>query len=220
MPSVSPTPSGPLDACAVAAGARPVAVPVDAQTTMHVAVLGAGTRVVVMANQSDADLCAWLPFAGRLTAAGYQAVMWDYDGGRVDALGQVAAIVAAFRAGGAGRIALVGASQGAKVALVAGSRVTPPVDGVVSLSAEAVLRPNIEVAAAVTGLRCPALLVTAERDGYGAASAAPDILQAIPGTDKRLLTVPGQDHGTDLLSGSQAATVVPAVRAFLDRVTA
>jgi len=42
-------------------------------------------------------------------------------------------------------------------------------------------------------------------------------MTAAPSRDKRLVKVPGTDHGTALLAGPAAATVLPAVLTFLRR---
>lgn len=215
--AAAPATPAAVEACATAAGAKAHAVAVNATTTVTTAVLGDGPSAVVLANESAARLCQWFPFATTLAAAGYRVVLWDYERGTTLAQDQAAAVVASVRADHADHVLLMGASQGAKVMLVTASMVTPPVAGVVSLSAEAVLDSGTQVAGEVTGLRSPALLVTATEDRYGSATAGPDILRAIPGPDKRLLTVPGTDHGVQLLSGPSAATVTPAVLDFLAR---
>ena len=42
------------------------------------AVLGTGPDTVVLSNESDENLCSWLPLADHLTAAGYRVALWDY----------------------------------------------------------------------------------------------------------------------------------------------
>jgi hypothetical protein len=74
------------------------------------------------------------------------------------------------RIGGPGRRAPatgMGASEGAKASLVAAARLGHGVRGVVSLSAETVLLPDIEVVRSVARLRPPLLLVTSAQDPYG-----------------------------------------------------
>jgi fermentation-respiration switch protein FrsA (DUF1100 family) len=183
---------------------------------LAVGLVGTGSRVVVLSNQSDENLCSWLPFTTRLNAAGYRVALWDYV--HSDAPGELSAVLATVRKAGGTRIVLMGASRGAKTSLIAGTRVTPPVAGVVSLSAEAVLQPAMPVVDSVRRLPCPTLFVTADQDPYGSADAAKGFLDAAPNPDKRLITVAGTDHGTRLLGGSSAGTVVPAVLAFLERV--
>jgi pimeloyl-ACP methyl ester carboxylesterase len=211
-PAVSASPA--LDGCLTDRAAQVVAVP---GTAIRAGFLGSGARVVVLSNQSDQNLCSWLPFAAKLTAAGYRVVVWDYAGGAAG--DELSAVVRLVRSRGAARIALMGASRGAKTSLVAGARIKPVVDGVVSLSAELVLNPGIIVADSVAKLPCPLLLVTADQDPYGSAEAAPTFLAAAPNPDKKLVTVPGSGHGTKLLYGASAGTVVPAVLAFLQHIS-
>jgi alpha-beta hydrolase superfamily lysophospholipase len=90
----------------------------------------------------------------------------------------------------------------------------------VSLSAESILRPATAVVDSVRHLRCPLLLVTADQDPYGSAQAARQFLTAAPSPVKHLVTAPGTDHGTALLTGRSAARTLPAILAFLHRVLA
>jgi len=130
----------------------------------------------------------------------------------------ILALLRWLRAHGAKKIVLMGASEGAKVSIIAAATGRTAPSGVVSLSAEQVLLPAIAVITSVRRLHCPLLLVTAAGDPYGSAQAARGFMKAAPGPDKQLVTVRGADHGTALLSGSAARTVVPAVLAFLGHV--
>jgi pimeloyl-ACP methyl ester carboxylesterase len=69
----------------------------------------------------------------------------------------------------------------------------------------------------VRRLTCPLLLVTARQDPYGSAQAAPQFMAVASNPDKRLVTVPGSEHGTALLAGPAAAVTLPAIIAFLHR---
>jgi len=64
-----------------------------------------------------------------------------------------------------------------------------------------VLQPATVVAASVSRLPCPFLLVTADHDPYGSAPAAPVFLKAARQA-RQLVTVPGADHGVQLVAGS------------------
>jgi pimeloyl-ACP methyl ester carboxylesterase len=205
-----------LDGCFTAARGAVETVPDAGGGRLALGIVGTGPRVVVLSEQSDEDLCSWLPLAARLAAAGYRAVLWDYGGNLPP--DELAVLVRALRGSGATRIALMGASEGAKASLIAGAQIRPAVAGVVSLSAEYTLGPGISVAGYVRHLQCPLLLVTALQDDFAAAPAARQYLALAPAAAKSLVTVPGSDHGTALLSGRSAATVLPAVLAFLHRV--
>ncbi len=198
LPPTTPT------ACA----GEPVARPLTTQAG-PAEVIGNGRVAVIAANQSDEDRCSWLSLVPTLVGRGFRVVLWDYHGGEPPA--ELAAVTRAAHADGASRVVLLGASKGAKTALVAARRMNAPyLSGVISLSAEANLSPDIDVAAACAGLAVPVLLVTATKDPYGSADALGAIRRGLP--HAQVLTVPGQDHGTALLPD---AGVTPAILSFL-----
>lgn len=217
-PSTSPPPPGSVDGCFTPAQGSVETVPGTGGGTVTLAVIGTGPRVVLLSNESDENLCSWLPFARRLAVSGYRVVLWDY--GPDPAADELTGLVRRLRAAGAARLVLMGASEGAKASLVAAARTAPAVRAVVSLSAEYVLAPGIVVADFVKRVRCPLLVVTADQDPYGSAGAAREFMATAPGTVKRLVSVPGTDHGTALLTGRPAATTIPAIVAFLRQVLA
>ncbi|MFE0463951.1 alpha/beta hydrolase [Kitasatospora sp. NPDC058965] len=221
MPApASPAATAPAEPACVAAG-RPS--PDDAVISVRgpggvfpAVVLGRGRRTVVLSDQSDRDLCSWLPTARRLTGAGYRVVLWDYDAGYP--VQELSAVVAAVRAAGAGPVALLGASKGAKTSVVAAAGLRPAVAGVAALSAEQVLSPDTAVVDYVPRLPCPLLLVTSVDDPWGSASAADAFrVAARPGT-AQVVALPGAAHGVDLLSGPTADAASAAVDGFLLRV--
>jgi pimeloyl-ACP methyl ester carboxylesterase len=215
--SPAPSPAPGLDGCLPAARSQVVTIP-GPDGPLTIGIMGAGHRTVILSDESDENLCSWLPFSRRLTSRGYRVVLWDYAGREPAA--ELLALTRWVHRSSAARVVLVGASEGAKASLVAAARLGHTVRGVVSLSAETVLLPGIEVARSAARLRCPLLLVTSAGDPYGSAQAAPDFLASALSRDKRLVKVPGADHGTALLSGPAAATVLPAVLAFLRRALA
>jgi hypothetical protein len=101
-----------LDRC-IQAGAQTAIVSVAAAggDAIQAALLGRANEAVVFANESDLDLCAWLPFARTLAHSGYRAVLFDYA--RDDPWTEVAAVVGAVRKLGAKRVVVLGASEGA-----------------------------------------------------------------------------------------------------------
>jgi pimeloyl-ACP methyl ester carboxylesterase len=179
---------------------------------LPVGVLGTGRVTVVLSEQSDELLCSWLSLAHHLTARGYRVAVWDFGGD--DPVTELTGVVAALRAAGDTPVILAGASEGAKTSLIAATRLHPSPLGVLSLSAEAELQ-GTDVAPAVHRLPCPALLVTARGDPYGAASAARTFAATAPPGRVRLVTVPGADHGTALLAGSGSAPVLARIDRFL-----
>lgn len=186
------------------AGAEIVRLPEKNLPPLPVAQLGDGSRAVVLADESDLDLCAWLPFARRLVQAGYRAVLFDYRLPVPDTV----AVVRYLRAHGARSVALVGASQGAKVSIVVGTHHGVRVDAVVSLSAESALSGVGDVLPYARRLRVPVLFVTAAEDPYGSADATRSFAHATRAPHHRLVVVPGDAHGVALLHTASVAGAV------------
>jgi pimeloyl-ACP methyl ester carboxylesterase len=180
----------------------------------QVAVLGTGPVGVVLSNQSDQNLCAWLPFARTLAGRGFRVLVYDY-GLTGNPAGDVAQATASLRRLGAGTVLLVGASEGAKASLVAAASIRPPVGGVVSLSAEETLRGQaVRPFAAKLGVAV--LFVAARADPYGAADATPQLYRAATAaSSRRLVLLAGDRHGTGLLSGPSGAKVRSMILDFL-----
>ncbi len=206
-----PNPSFIADGCIPAGAGTAVKIPAS-EHTIPAVVYGHGARGVVLSNQSDQDLCQWKAFAPWLAKAGYQVVSWDYGADTPE--NELAVVAAALRARGAGRLVLIGASKGAKATLVAAARI-PGVAGVISLSGEAREADGTVVADHVAKLTAPVLFITAKQDPYGAASAGRQFVSVSPSQHKRLVTVDGEDHGVDLLTGSHGQEVTALITRFL-----
>lgn len=164
---------------------------------------------MILSNQSNERLCSWLPFSKKLVQHGYQAVLYDYTSGPTNDL---AALVRYVRSHGSTSVALVGASEGAKGSILAASTLDPPPDALVPLSAETDLH-GVPVAPSAGRLSCPTLFVTADHDPYGSTKATKSFYSKAPVKDKKLLVVPGSDHGTHLFDDRG---VTAKVIAFLD----
>ena len=99
---------------------------------------GKGTTAVILAHQSEGDLCDWAPYARRLASKGYYVFPVDFRGyglsqPRTGAAAtrfpsDLAAATKALRKLGKKKVFLVGASMGGLASLVAGANVTPAVD--------------------------------------------------------------------------------------------
>ena len=199
-----------LDGCVQPGSAQLV----DVGGGSQVAVLGTGPVGVVLSNQSDQNLCGWLPFARTLAARGFRVLVYDY-GITADPAGDVAKAAATLRGLGVRTVMLAGASQGAKASLIAAPAITPPVGGVVSLSAERTARGQ-DLQPFAAKLRAAVLFVVAEGDPYGAADATPQLYRAATkASSRRLVVLPGDAHGTDLLTGSNGAQVRSLIIDFL-----
>jgi dienelactone hydrolase len=174
---------------------------------LHAAVLGRGATGVVLANESDLDLCSWLPFAKTLRARGYHVLLFDYGFGAPQK--EVAAAAGELRRLGTKRVVLVGASEGAKASILAAGSA----QAVVALSPERFLK-GADIEAAAKKVTVPALVAVSQHDPYSAADA-PAVEAALGSQRKRLVTVPGDAHGVALTRGAPAATVAAAVLSFL-----
>lgn len=185
--------------CLAGTGASEASAP--AAQPVPVAVLAGGPHAVILSNQSDQDLCAWVSFGRRLQRLSFTVILYDYVGDPVDNLTAVARYAIAR---GAGWLSLLGASEGAKTSIIAATQLPAFSGAVVSLSAESNLQ-GVSVAEAATKLRSALLLITAAQDLYGAAEAGHAILRAAGSAVKRLITVGGTAHGTALLADSSIA---------------
>ena len=174
-------------------------------------VLGHGRTGVVLANQSDEDLCGWLPFAHAAAAQGLRVLAFDYGSGRPER--EVAAAAGELRRRGAARVVLVGASEGAKAAILAEAARPRLAVAVVAVSPERFLR-GTDVLPAARRLRVPTLFVVSAHDPYSAVDT-PTLAHAAPRARARLVTVPGDAHGVDLVRDRSVATVGAAVLDFL-----
>lgn len=173
------------------------------------ALLGDGETGVVISNQSEGQICPWLPLAESLANGHNRVLLYQYGpGDRAD----LVAAAAAFMAGrGVQRIILVGASQGAKATIVAATRNLQHVVALVSLSAEASLA-GLDIEPYAKKINLPVLFVTADHDPYGSSEATQTFFEDAPVKDKHLMVVPGNAHGYDLLSN---ASVMTAVSTFI-----
>ena len=172
--------------------------------------------MVILSEESDEDLCSWLPLAARLAAAGYRAVLWDYGGNLPP--DELAVLVRALRASGATRIALMGASEGAKASLIAGAQSGPRWRASCRCPPSTPWGGPSSWPGYVRRLRCPLLLVTAREDDFGAARRRGSTSRWRPPRPRAWSPSRAGTTGSALLSGRSATRVLPAVLAFLHRV--
>jgi dienelactone hydrolase len=171
--------------------------------------VGSGTRGVVFSNQSDNDLCAWVPLAKRLVRSGFRVALYDYSG--AGAYPDTLAVAAALRHRGASRVALVGASEGAKSSIAAAARAHAA--AVVSISPERDLDGFGDVLPAARRLTAPVLYLYAKGDPLADLNA-PQLYAATREKNKQVASFPGYDHGTALLTHP---TVPGLIERFLKR---
>ena len=162
---------------------------------LSMSVLGKGPRGVVLSNQSDNSPCAWLPLANRLVRSGFRVAVYYYSG--EGAYTDTVAVAAKLRSLGARRIALVGASEGAKSSIAAAAKAHA--SAVVSISAERDLDGYGDLLPAARRLRAPILYLYAKDDPLAEVNT-PQLYRATRERAKRLVAFPGFDHGTALLA--------------------
>jgi pimeloyl-ACP methyl ester carboxylesterase len=188
-------------------GARLVRFDSETGVQLGGAILGTGPAGVVLVHGSLADLCEWLPFAGRFPSDEFTVLAIDLNGfgssppsatsprdPHYDLDAQAG--VATLRSAGVRSVALVGESIGGTAVILAGAALDPPVNAVVDLSGPAEIS-GMDAAAAAPALTMPVLFVRSERDGDD-----DGIERVIERTRPRLAkteVVPGNRHGISLL---------------------
>ena len=195
------------------------------------AVVGSGPVGAVLIHEYPRDLCGWWPYAEYLSAHGVRALLFDLrcfgnspcPSGRGHATTDVAAAAAELRRRGARRVALVGASMGGSIAVVAAAQLHPA--ALVDLSGErdtTSLTPGIDAnaGAAAGGVTAPALFVVARGDRYVSAADMRAVARRARSETKRVIVLPPEaGHGWDMLFGTtrQWSPLAATVAAFIRR---
>jgi pimeloyl-ACP methyl ester carboxylesterase len=182
-----------------------------------------GKSGVVLCHMYPSDQSSWDTEARVLSGQGLTVLTFDFRGyGRSQGSKDiqlidrdVTAAVGFLRDAGVQELVLVGASMGGTAALKAAGQLqtlsSVRVAGVATLSAPVEFM-GISASESVPGLEIPLLFVAAEDDS-GAAGARE--LQSLSGGRGDLQILSGVDHGTDLLTGSQAGQVSILLLEFL-----
>lgn len=212
-----------LHECAAAPEGTPFSVQsAKSPAAVSGVVLGQGSRAVVFSNTAYNAPCEWLPTARELVARGYQVVLWKYEGGGLEQIADLQAVMAEARRRGAQRVALVGGSRGGCLSMMTASEMAEPPAGVAILSCAAVFNRRSPTATApyAARLKTPLLHLTGEHDGIPTLDEAREEFKLYPSADKQLVVVPGvAAHGDQLLTDPRAAPIAkPALLEFLVRV--
>lgn len=170
---------------------------------------GTGDTGVVLAHQSDGNLCQWKAYAATLARQGYSTLIFTFK----DALDQdVVAAVEQIRRAGAKRVILIGASMGGTASVVGAADATPPVDGLIVLSAPTGYQ-NIDALAAAPKLTMPLLLIAGDQDALYRELARKLHDAATKAPERKLLVVKSAGHGVDLVSGEVQQAIEDFLRA-------
>ena len=195
------------------------------------AVIGSGPVGAVLIHEYPRDLCGWWLYVRYLSRHGVRALLFDLrcfgrsacPGGRGHAVDDVAAAVAELRRRGARTVALVGASMGGAIAVVAAARLHPA--ALVDLSGEldtTALTPGIDAnaRAAAPGVTAPALFAVARGDRYVSPADMRTLARRVRSRTRRVIVLPAiAGHGWDLLFGvgSDWSPLAATVAAFIRR---
>jgi esterase/lipase len=183
-------------------------------------IYGAGPKAVILAHMYPAGQSSWAGFARKLAGDGYQALTFNFRGyGGSEGAKDIALIDRDVRGAvrymtnkrGAASIVLIGASMGGTASLIAAVKVS--VAGVVTLSAPVEFK-GLDASKAVSAVTAPKLFIASQNDPSGAAAAA-QTLFAAAADPRDIQIIPGDAHGTDILSGPKGAEVEHAILRFL-----
>jgi esterase/lipase len=193
------------------------------------AIAGRGRVGVVLLHEFPGPMCGWWPYASYLGHHGVQALFFDLrclglsacsKNGYGDPVADTAGAMAALRARGARSTALVGASLGGVVSVMAGAKLHP--DAVVDLSGERQLGPllpgvQLDSYGPAAKLRAPALFVVAHGDNFVPVSDMRAVYRQAASRTKRLIVLPSSEgHGwTMLSSGADWAPLARQVLSFV-----
>ena len=208
-------------------GSRPVTFESRDGVILEGRLFGHGSTAVVLSHMRPADQRSWYAFANRLADEGYLVLTYDFrgycpggDGGCSQGDQQISAIwqdvlgaMDLVRSHGATKVALVGASMGGTASLVAAGQEGSDVAAVVTLSAPVSIDRLNADAALLQRVAANKLFVAGVGDP-DAASAAEDLYETAP-PPKRVEILPADDHGTDLLTGSQGEAVQRLIETYL-----
>jgi alpha-beta hydrolase superfamily lysophospholipase len=200
--------------------------PVRFETSDGVAIAGhlysAGgpkQKVVILAHEFPRDQTAWTSFAQRLAAAGIDALTFDFrgygeTGGAFDAAEldidlEYAARFIASR--DYAQVYIIGASMGGTAAIKVASRLD--LAGIVTVSAPDSFM-GLDAREDVAAVSEPKLFTAAEDDGAAPEAVQFFVQQSQPPVDSAIY--PGEEHGTDILSGDAGEDLESALLAFLD----
>jgi alpha-beta hydrolase superfamily lysophospholipase len=188
---------------------------------LYAAAAGSGTTAVVLAHQSPANLCGWLPTMRFLSSHGVATLAFNFrtfapSGTPRTAISQhlapdLQAAIDTAHARGARRVFVMGASFGGAAMLANGPELRDAA-GLINLSGELrLLNWNLDGIDAVHRLKAPLLVLASRYDGYLDAADARLLYRRAGSTKKRLVIFPGGFHGWAILDEAPYAAQARAV---------
>ena len=176
--------------------------------------------LVVLSHMRPNDQTAWFPFAQELADAGYAALTFDFrgygasqeskDDSKLD--DDLSAALRYMRArGGKEQIFLIGASMGGTASIIVAERES--IEGVVSISAPSEFQGH-DARKAIAEIDAPLLLIASEDDTMARISLVELEDAAGGGAESEMYM--GDEHGTDIFTGPNAAAVRSRIFQFLE----
>jgi len=183
------------------------------------ALLGEGTRAVILSNEGDNVSSAWLAVAQRLASQGYLVLTYDYreptspDHQSSQSLLDLQGAIAFLRAHHVSALTLMGSSLGGLIALKAA--ILARVDAVVAISSPSEFEDVHLSDSELGGLKAPKLFVISDAN-EPFTSDTQHMFDVTP-APKDIRTYPGRIHGIRLFEGVSGADLWPALLGFLQR---
>ena len=175
--------------------------------------------VVILSHMRPNDQTAWYPFAQELADAGYAALTFDFrgygasqeskDDSKLD--DDLSAALRYMRESGKEQVFLVGASMGGTASLIVAER--EAIEGVISISAPSEFQGH-DARNAIAEIDAPLLLLASEDDTAARISLVE--LEEAAGGAAESETYAGDEHGTDIFTGTNAAAVRARILRFLE----
>ncbi len=176
-------------------------------------VQGSASTAVVLVHQVNQDHCGWVDEAAALSSR-YRVMSIDLRGygssgsakgaQALNYAADIEAAVVSVRAAGAKKVFIVGASMGGSAVVVAASKIDPPVDGVVAVSAPTNFKGQNALAAAPK-LTVAARFIAAKDDGSAPSSATRLDAASKKSPDHKAVIFAKGGHGWSLLRVGSAA---------------
>jgi esterase/lipase len=240
IPTPTPSPSStvlrsPSDRCgSPEAAGRALWFRAADGTMLDGVLVGSGPRGIILLHQYPDELCGWWPYAVSMARKGFHVLLFDFRccgystcpralRGRY--LDDVKGAMSLMMSSGAKHVAIIGASLGGVVALMAGATLQPPADVVVSASGEPSLvyvsgTPPLDATAAVPHLRVPTLYLVSKDDRTVSVEDTQALYRATETAAKQIVVFDvSYGHGWTMFHGDDPAGTRPGlvVLAFLKK---